>query len=98
MLRAFILQLSSQLDGRYTFLLRLYDSYRKASPLDPALVDCLHQLIRAFKDVSIALDALDESPREKYQEEMLQISAELRTWSEPGLHLIVLSRSPYPLQ
>ncbi|KAH6972639.1 hypothetical protein EDB80DRAFT_360245 [Ilyonectria destructans] len=92
MLRALVLQLSSQLDDNHTFLSRLHDSYRNASPPDPALMDCLHQLVRAFEDVYIVLDALDESPRDKHREAMLQCLAELRAWSEPGLHLIVSSR------
>ncbi|KAH8688294.1 ankyrin repeat-containing domain protein, partial [Ilyonectria robusta] len=92
MLRALVLQLSSQLDDNHTFLSRLHDSYRNASPPDLALMDCLHQLVRAFEDVYIVLDALDESPRDKHREAMLQCLAELRAWSEPGLHLIVSSR------
>ncbi|SCO87596.1 uncharacterized protein FRV6_11723 [Fusarium oxysporum] len=92
MLRALVLQLSGQLNDNHTFLSRLHDSYRNASPPDPALLDCLHHLVRAFKDVYIVLDALDESPRDKHREGMLQCLAELRAWSEPGLHLIVSSR------
>ncbi|KAF4461453.1 hypothetical protein FALBO_11747 [Fusarium albosuccineum] len=57
-----------------------------------ALMNCLHQLVRAFKDVHIVLDALDESPRDRHREAMLECLAELRAWSEPGLHLIVSSR------
>ncbi|KAF9780665.1 hypothetical protein IL306_000013 [Fusarium sp. DS 682] len=92
MLRALVLQLSSQLDDNHTFLSRLHSSYRNASPPDPALIDCLHQLIRAFEDVYIILDALDESPKDKHREGMLQCLAGLRAWSEPSLHLIVSSR------
>jgi hypothetical protein len=92
MLRTLILQLSSQLDDKHAFLSRLHDSYRNASPPVPVLMDCLHQLVRAFKDVYIVLDALDESPRDKHREAMLECLAELRAWSEPGLHLIVSSR------
>ncbi|CAM1509295.1 Fc.00g030340.m01.CDS01 [Cosmosporella sp. VM-42] len=92
MLRALILQLSSQLADNHSLLSRLHDSYRNASPPDPALIDCLHQLVRAFKDVYIVLDALDESPRSKHRDNMLQCLAELRAWSEPGLHIIVSSR------
>ncbi|KAK7414588.1 hypothetical protein QQZ08_012523 [Neonectria magnoliae] len=92
MLRALVLQLSSQLDDRHAFLSRLHDSYRNASPPDPALLDCLQQLVRAFKDVYIVLDALDESPRDNHREAMLQVLAELRAWTEPSLHLLVSSR------
>jgi hypothetical protein len=92
MLRALIIQLSSQLHDRYNFLSRLHDSYRNASPPDLALMDYLHQLIRGFENVYIVLDALDESPREKHREHMLKTISEFRAWSEPGLHLIVSSR------
>ncbi|KAH6870903.1 ankyrin repeat-containing domain protein, partial [Thelonectria olida] len=89
MLRALVLQLSSQLDDNRSLVSRLYCN---GSPPDLALMYCLHQLVRAFKDVYIVLDALDESPRDKHREAMLQYLAELRAWSEPGLHLIVSSR------
>lgn len=51
MLRTLILHFCSQVDGNYAFLLRLHDSYRNASPPDIALIDCLHQIVRAFKDI-----------------------------------------------
>lgn len=92
MLRALILQLSSQLNDNYGLLSRLHDRYKNAIPPDHALLDCLRQLLRAFKDVYIVLDALDESPRDRPREEMLQALADLRTWLEPGLHLLVTSR------
>ncbi|RYP57562.1 hypothetical protein DL770_010640 [Monosporascus sp. CRB-9-2] len=92
MLRALVLQLSSQLDSQHALLSRLHESYRNATPPDQALLDCLHQLVRAFRDVYIILDALDESPRDKRRDPMLQVLDDLRTWSEPGLHLLVTSR------
>jgi hypothetical protein len=91
MLRALVLQLSSQLkDNR--LLLRLHDSHRNMTPPDRALADCLRQLIRMFNHVYILLDALDESPRSKHREDMLQTLVDIREWSEPGLHLLVTSR------
>ncbi|ORY68357.1 uncharacterized protein BCR38DRAFT_471936 [Pseudomassariella vexata] len=92
MLRALVLQLSSQIDRNYTLLSRLHNSYLNATPPDHALLDCLRQLVRIFRDVYIILDALDESPREKHQEAVLQVLNDLRNWSEPGLHLLVTSR------
>jgi ankyrin repeat domain-containing protein 50 len=44
-----------------------------------------------FNDVYIILDALDKSPWDKYREDMLQALVDMRTWSEPGLHLLVTS-------
>ncbi|KAF2180645.1 hypothetical protein K469DRAFT_639699 [Zopfia rhizophila CBS 207.26] len=92
MLRALVLQLSSQLNDNYGLLSRLHDSYRNATPPDQALVDCLHQLVRAFEHVYIILDALDESPRNKYRGAMLQALVDIWAWSEPGFHLLVTSR------
>ncbi len=71
-LRALVLQLSSQLNDNYRILSQLHDSYRIATPPDYTLVDCLHQLVRAFEHVYIILDALDESPQNKHRRDMLQ--------------------------
>ncbi|GKT50747.1 vegetative incompatibility protein HET-E-1 [Colletotrichum spaethianum] len=92
MLRALILQLSGQLEDRQPFLSQLHDKYRNASPPDHALTNCLLQLVRAFKDAYIILDALDESPKGKHRETLLEVLTELRGWAEPGLHVMVTSR------
>jgi ankyrin repeat domain-containing protein 50 len=92
MLRALVLQLSGQLNDNHGILSRLHDNYRNAMPPDQALLDCLHQLVRAFSDTYIILDALDESPRDKGRTDVLQALVDLRAWSEPGLHLLVTSR------
>ncbi len=92
MLRALVLQLSGQLDDNHGILSRLHDSYRNATPPDQALMGTLRQLIQSFDDIYIILDALDESPREKHQGDLLQALVDLRTWSKPGLHLLVTSR------
>ena len=96
MLRALILQLSSQLNGNHILLTRLYDRYRDATPPDHDLEDCMHQLLRAFQHVYIILDALDESPRHQHgknlRQNVLEVLVLMRKWSEPGLHLLVTSR------
>lgn len=92
MLRTLVLQLSGQLNDSYGLLSRLYNDNRNAPPHDDALIGCLHQLVRAFDDTYIVLDALDESPRDTHRRGMLQALADLRAWSEPGLHLLVTSR------
>lgn len=92
MLRALVLQLSAQLNDGHAILSRMYDTYPNELPTEPALLESLHQLIRGFPHVYILLDALDESPRNKHRKEVLQALADLRGWSEPGLHLIVTSR------
>lgn len=92
MLRALVLQLSGQLDDSYGLLSLLYNVHRHATPPDQALIDCLRQLVREFDDTYIILDALDESPRDRYRGDMLQTLVDLRAWKAPGLHLLVTSR------
>jgi hypothetical protein len=97
MLRAFILQLSTQL-GNHDDLSRLHDSYRHASPPNEALLGCLYQLVSKFRNVYILVDALDESPRNKHREAMLQVLRDIRAWEEPRLHLLVTSRNEADIQ
>ena len=93
MLRALVLQLSAQLNDGYALLSRMHRSYSNNMPLPAhALEDCLHQLVKAFEDVFIILDAVDESPRDTHRRELLQVLANLRARSETGLHLLVTSR------
>lgn len=96
MLRALVLQLSSQLNDNHALLSRLYDRYRNATPPNQDLEDCMHQLVQGFKHVYIILDALDESPRNKHGKNLrrgvLETLVIIRKWSEPGLHLLVTSR------
>ncbi|KAH7000290.1 hypothetical protein EDB80DRAFT_811411, partial [Ilyonectria destructans] len=92
MLRALVLQLSAQLSNDHELLSQLYDTCANGFPSDFALLDILHQLIRAFHHVYILLDALDESPRDKHRKDVLQSLTDIREWSEPGLHLLVTSR------
>lgn len=92
MLRAVILQLAGQLKDAESPLRQFHMSYRNLTPPDHALLSCLRQLVKKFHHVYIVLDALDESPRHKHREDLLQALADIRGWSEPGLHLLVTSR------
>ncbi|ORY19330.1 hypothetical protein BCR34DRAFT_210887 [Clohesyomyces aquaticus] len=92
MLRALILQLSSQLDNTHPHLSRLHDRYRNASPPTWDLEDCLHQLVQVFDHVYIILDALDESPQDQHRQGLLEALEVIRNWGELGLHLLVTSR------
>lgn len=91
MLRTLVLQLSSQLNDSGE-LLSLHNNYPNDIPPYQALLGCLSRLLRAFDDTYILIDALDESPRDTHRKDMLQTLADLRTQSEPGLHLLVTSR------
>ncbi|WDK17851.1 hypothetical protein CGRA01v4_09136 [Colletotrichum graminicola] len=92
MIRALLLQLSSQLGVTNTALARLYERHRTTTPSDQAFLGCLRQLVRDFLDIYIAIDALGESPREKHRDAMLQALSDIRAWQEPGLHILVTSR------
>jgi hypothetical protein len=92
MLRALVLQLSGQLNDNNGPISGLYESYCNFTPPGEAFVDCLQQLVQAFKDVYTILDALDESPPNQYREDVLQTLTKIRAWKEPGLHLLVTSR------
>ncbi|KAF4808834.1 Ankyrin repeat and KH domain-containing protein mask [Colletotrichum siamense] len=100
LLRALILQLSGEQsnnkqqsnDFRSSLLSRLYDSYRNSTPRNQVLLDCLRQLCRSFKHTYIIIDALDESPRDKHRQDVLDVLTTIREWGEPAIHLLVTSR------
>ena len=93
MLRALLLQLSSQLHDGHTDLTRLYASYRAAGmPPWPVLIDHLQRLIQRFNHAYILLDALDESPRNGPREDVLRALEEMRNRGLQGLHLFITSR------
>lgn len=92
MLRALVLQLSSQLKDN-SLLSRLRGTRTLSTPPDQALGDCLGQLICGFDRVYILLDALDESPRGQRRDDVLQALVDLRHSSDGRLHLLVTSRN-----
>lgn len=94
MLRALLLQLSSQLKLRdsYTDLGRLYESYKAGTPPMPVLNEHLQRLVQRFHQVYIMLDALDESPRNGPREDVLDALETMQNWGIQGLHLFVTSR------
>ncbi|MCJ1425855.1 hypothetical protein MMC29_003755, partial [Sticta canariensis] len=92
MLRALLLQLSSQVQNGETDLTKLYHSYKNGIPPSLVLIEYLRRLIQRFHHVYIALDGLDESPRDGPRENVLDTLNDMRNWSIPGLHLFVTSR------
>ena len=92
MLRALLLQLSSQVQGGHTDLTRLRDSYNAGIPPSPILLDHLRHLIQKFHDVYIVLDALDESPPNGPRKHLLDALETIRNWGVQSLHLFVTSR------
>ncbi|KAL2141319.1 hypothetical protein VTI28DRAFT_2500 [Corynascus sepedonium] len=91
LLRALILQLSSQLQ-KGSQLLALYQRHHAGTPPYQDLLSCLSEIIQDFADVYLIIDALDESPRSLGRDAVLQALTEIRAWSEPRLHLLVTSR------
>ena len=51
-----------------------------------------------FGRVYIFLDALDESPRDKHRESVLDAVKTMREWEIPGLHFLVTSRDEADLR
>ncbi len=92
MLRALLLQLSGQLSDNYMDLAHLHNSYQTSPPPAEILIECLHSLIRKFRQVYILLDALDESPRYEQRDHILNTIRTMRKWLLPGMHLLVTSR------
>jgi hypothetical protein len=92
MIRALLLQLSSQLDDGHIELGRLYESYKTGTPPLTALVTYLYVLVQRFQHVHVLLDALDESPRSIDRDHVLDTLEEMRNWCFSGLHLLITGR------
>lgn len=92
MIRALLLQLSSQLQDGHTDLAQLHKSYQTGIPPSPVLLEYLRRLIQRFQHVYIFLDALDESPGNGPREYLLQALETMQKWGVQGLHLFVTSR------
>jgi hypothetical protein len=92
MLRALLLQLSTQLQDGYVDLTGLYDSYKTGTVPSQSLIMYLRRLIERFREVFIILDALDESPRDGPRVQVLDALEVMRKWGFQGLHLFVTSR------
>ncbi|MCJ1465478.1 hypothetical protein MMC07_004096 [Pseudocyphellaria aurata] len=92
MLRALLLQLSGQLQDGEKDLTRLRHSYKDSLPPSLGLIECLRRMIQRFHHVYIALDGLDESPRDEPREKVLDTLNDIRSWRIHGLHLFLTSR------
>jgi hypothetical protein len=56
------------------------------------LQDYLRRLIGRFDHIYLLVDALDESPRNKLREKVLDTLEHVRSWDLGGVHLFVASR------
>lgn len=92
MIRALLLQLTSQLHDGHANLRRLHESYKVSIPPPPVLLEHLRQLIQRFRHVYIFLDALDESPRNGPRQFVLGAVETMQKWGVPYLHIFITSR------
>lgn len=92
MLRALLFQLSNQVDDGHTYLAHLHTSYSNGVPPISELMAYLRRLIQRFNQVYLMIDAVDESPKHKSREGVLDVLEKLREWSVESLHLLVTSR------
>lgn len=93
MLRALLLQLSTQIPDGEKHLEQLYGVCKPSTPSVSALLNSLRTIASQFNDVFILLDALDESPRDSERGDVLEGIETIRKWDLPGLHLLVTSRT-----
>ena len=93
MLRTLLLQLSVQVQDGERDLEKLHALHKSGSPPVDALLETLRCFLEGLHDTYILLDALDESPRDCKREGVLRVIQVIRSWSIPGIHLLVTSRN-----
>lgn len=93
MLRALLLQLSVQLQHGEQDLEQLHGLYRSGTPPVEALLNLLYRFLGQFRDIYILLDGIDESPRDRRREGVLNAIQVIRNWSLPGVHVFITSRN-----
>ncbi|KAJ5620333.1 hypothetical protein N7510_004317 [Penicillium lagena] len=93
MLRALLLQLSTQLREGEKDLEQLQRIYKSGTPPVGVLLDTLRSILSRFHETFILLDGLDECPRDRGREDVLRGIETIRKWSLPGLHILVTSRN-----
>jgi hypothetical protein len=92
MLRAWLLQLSGQVQDGYKDLTSLYETYSTGTPPPMVLLTYLRRLMQRFDHIYLLLDALDESPGNGQREKVLGALGEIKSWGLEGVHLFVTSR------
>ena len=92
MLRALLLQLSGQTQDGQADLVSMYRSYKDGIAPSPVLMSYLQRLMQRFDHVYVALDGLDESPRDGPREAVLDSLNAIRNLGFQGLHLFMTSR------
>ncbi|KAL8747661.1 MAG: hypothetical protein Q9190_000508 [Brigantiaea leucoxantha] len=93
MLRALLLQLSTQLENDHKHLRQLKKTYEPGTPPLPVLLQYLRLLCEEFCEVYIVIDALDESPRDGPRQRVLDVIETIRDWKIQRLHILTTSRN-----
>ena len=98
LLTSILVQLSHQSDSFCDILLDFYSAHRLEQPSHGSLLQCLHDILRASKQVPtyIVLDALDECPDssgvQSTRKKVLDLIKELVKLHLPNLRLCITSR------
>lgn len=93
MLRALLLQLSTQLQNEHKYLRQLKKTYEPGTPPASVLVQYLRLLCEEFFEVFVAIDALDEAPRDGPRQRLLNVFEMIRKWKIQRLHILITSRN-----
>lgn len=93
MLRALLLQFSTQLKNNNKHLWQLKKTYEPGTPPTLVLIEYLRLLCTEFFEVFIVIDALDETPRDGPRQRVLDVLKTIRNWKIQKLHILITSRS-----
>ena len=93
MLRALLLQLSTQLKNNHKHLRELKKKYETGTPPASVLIQYLRLLCEEFFEVFVAIDALDESPRDGPRQRVFDVFETIRNWKIQRLHILITSRN-----
>lgn len=93
MLRALLLQLSTQLKNNNKHLGQLKKRYEPGTPPAFVLIEYLRLLCKEFFEVFLVIDALDETPRDGPRQRVLDVFETIWNWKLQKLHILITSRS-----
>ena len=93
MLQALLIQLSTQLKNDHKYLRQLKKTYEPGTPPASVLIQYLRLLCEEFNEVFVAIDALDESPRDGSRQRVLDVIKTIQEWKLQRLHILITSRN-----
>lgn len=92
LIKALLLQLSSQCPAGDAILEKLYKSSQPDEPTTSTYLDFLRQLVERFYQVYIVLDAVNEVPRNHGRDKVLKVLKQIRSWELAHMHVLVTSQ------